>query len=109
IAYVVRRCSPFCISFSLSLLDALPVCASRFSERVLEPITSGVVDEHRILMGHRCVNSRMTLAVGVDHQLDTDCPSEVLSTATPRSEEHTSELQSRFDLVCRLLLSKNKY
>src|SRR5699024_11225985 len=28
-----------------------------------------------------------------------------------RSEEHTSELQSRFDLVCRLLLEKknNKY
>src|SRR5437868_3639186 len=26
-------------------------------------------------------------------------------TASPRSEEHTSELQSRFDLVCRLLLS----
>src|SRR5699024_11464123 len=24
-----------------------------------------------------------------------------------RSEEHTSELQSRFDLVCRLLLDKN--
>src|SRR5699024_12334772 len=24
-----------------------------------------------------------------------------------RSEEHTSELQSRFDLVCRLLLAKN--
>src|SRR5699024_12021276 len=24
----------------------------------------------------------------------------------PRSEEHTSELQSRFDLVCRLLLEK---
>src|SRR5437868_12960756 len=26
--------------------------------------------------------------------------------ATYRSEEHTSELQSRFDLVCRLLLEK---
>src|SRR5699024_11568474 len=25
-----------------------------------------------------------------------------------RSEEHTSELQSRFDLVCRLLLDKKK-
>src|SRR5699024_12675929 len=25
---------------------------------------------------------------------------------SPRSEEHTSELQSRFDLVCRLLLEK---
>src|SRR5699024_11989412 len=39
--------------------------------------------------------------------------SEPLSTATglhdalrERSEEHTSELQSRFDLVCRLLLEK---
>src|SRR5207249_10252978 len=27
---------------------------------------------------------------------------------TVRSEEHTSELQSRFDLVCRLLLEKKK-
>src|SRR5207249_9128764 len=26
----------------------------------------------------------------------------------PRSEEHTSELQSRFDLVCRLLLEKKR-
>src|SRR6478672_12655233 len=28
--------------------------------------------------------------------------------ATQRSEEHTSELQSRSDLVCRLLLEKKK-
>src|SRR5207249_7343040 len=28
--------------------------------------------------------------------------------AEGRSEEHTSELQSRFDLVCRLLLEKKK-
>src|SRR5438067_10747382 len=28
--------------------------------------------------------------------------------AHKRSEEHTSELQSRFDLVCRLLLEKKK-
>src|SRR5438105_11629464 len=27
----------------------------------------------------------------------------------PRSEEHTSELQSRVDLVCRLLLEKKKH
>src|SRR5437868_14263565 len=31
-----------------------------------------------------------------------------LRLARPRSEEHTSELQSRFDLVCRLLLEKKK-
>src|SRR5699024_12184932 len=28
--------------------------------------------------------------------------------SSPRSEEHTSELQSRFDLVCRLLPEKKK-
>src|SRR5699024_12872750 len=36
---------------------------------------------------------------GIQHEL-TPLPK--------RSEEHTSELQSRFDLVCRLLLEKKK-
>src|SRR5437868_10841596 len=43
----------------------------------------------------------------------TSCGTESNNTAfhsaletRPRSEEHTSELQSRFDLVCRLLLEK---
>src|SRR5699024_11738012 len=31
-----------------------------------------------------------------------------ISIDSLRSEEHTSELQSRFDLVCRLLLEKKK-
>src|SRR5438067_7809592 len=31
-----------------------------------------------------------------------------LQRVRERSEEHTSELQSRFDLVCRLLLEKKK-
>src|SRR5215204_7289483 len=31
-----------------------------------------------------------------------------LGYRTPRSEEHTSELQSHSDLVCRLLLEKKK-
>src|SRR5207249_8714818 len=31
-----------------------------------------------------------------------------LTAEAKRSEEHTSELQSRFDLVCRLLLEKKK-
>src|SRR2546428_9488623 len=34
------------------------------------------------------------------------CASRRICSATPRSEEHTSELQSRSDLVCRLLLEK---
>src|SRR6266849_9010733 len=33
-----------------------------------------------------------------------ECPAQMLA----RSEEHTSELQSRVDLVCRLLLEKKK-
>src|SRR5699024_11994404 len=33
---------------------------------------------------------------------------ELRSVRKARSEEHTSELQSRFDLVCRLLLEKKK-
>src|SRR5699024_11143881 len=34
---------------------------------------------------------------------------EMIAIPAWRSEEHTSELQSRFDLVCRLLLEKKKY
>src|SRR5690625_5918008 len=33
----------------------------------------------------------------------------VVPNSSPRSEEHTSELQSRGHLVCRLLLEKKKY
>src|SRR5437867_8800695 len=33
---------------------------------------------------------------------------EPLRHVPPRSEEHTSELQSPYDLVCRLLLEKKK-
>src|SRR5699024_11991996 len=38
------------------------------------------------------------------HGIMTDYTKQVI-----RSEEHTSELQSRFDLVCRLLLAKKKF
>src|SRR5699024_11467334 len=33
---------------------------------------------------------------------------QAIALGLSRSEEHTSELQSRFDLVCRLLLEKKK-
>src|SRR5690349_22144423 len=38
----------------------------------------------------------------------TSRPSSVFGGRIRRSEEHTSELQSRRDLVCRLLLEKKK-
>src|SRR3989475_9583475 len=54
--------------------------------------------------------------VGVDapagHQLRDDRAAEVVVGRAPcvgqRSEEHTSELQSQSNLVCRLLLEKKK-
>src|SRR5207249_6891994 len=40
--------------------------------------------------------------------IKTFCPCRIRPLSRRRSEEHTSELQSRFDLVCRLLLEKKK-
>src|SRR5690606_41564206 len=37
-----------------------------------------------------------------------EVPREMIEAALSRSEEHTSELQSRENLVCRLLLEKKK-
>src|SRR5690625_6186083 len=41
-------------------------------------------------------------------QVDRLCKLVPNNPANPRSEEHTSELQSRGHLVCRLLLEKKK-
>src|SRR5947209_17327834 len=48
----------------------------------------------------------MTTAAAID-RLVHHCV--ILELNIPRSEEHTSELQSRQYLVCRLLLEKKKY
>src|SRR5215469_17977999 len=49
-----------------------------------------------------------TLFRSVPSQNTHPCFSPALEVAGHRSEEHTSELQSRRDLVCRLLLEKKK-
>src|SRR5207253_10496047 len=51
------------------------------------------------------VSKEMVLAFGLDHIIIW---SERRREPFPRSEEHTSELQSRGHLVCRLLLEKKK-
>src|SRR2546422_9386982 len=43
-----------------------------------------------------------------DRPLLLDADGASLARDRPRSEEHTSELQSRLHLVCRLLLEKKK-
>src|SRR5690606_39784268 len=65
---------------------------------VYDPLGGGLlaVSHHRV---HELGDDEVTeLGIRVDFAL--------LGTVTTRSEEHTSELQSRENLVCRLLLEK---
>src|SRR2546422_7751422 len=61
----------------------------------------------------RSLDRRLLLAhLEGEHVADRDHPREPLlvhDREVARSEEHTSELQSRLHLVCRLLLEKKKY
>src|SRR6266496_6679838 len=66
--------------YTLSLHDALPIYRSRARARRAASLVGDL-------------ESREAAAVGAENG---------------RSEEHTSELQSRRDLVCRLLLEKKK-
>src|SRR5689334_23508950 len=73
--------------YTLSLHDALPISA-------IEKTVAG------LLKGNQPKLAAFGLAEG----------GVALTSLQPgRSEEHTSELQSQFHLVCRLLLEKKKY
>src|SRR5687768_17662321 len=52
-------------------------------------------------------NEEHVIAAKIENSLAIDYPADRLETVI-RSEEHTSELQSRLHLVCRLLLEKKK-
>src|SRR5699024_12558213 len=68
---------------------------------------SGIVRSRRALVAGCPMQAR---SGSIASQSFTCIPATTVSARThsaeiaPRSEEHTSELQSRFDLVCRLLL-----
>src|SRR5690625_6406840 len=77
--------------YTLSLHDALPIST---------PVSGSIMRESTLKVGrpkHRCLGRCIGLA----------CKKAAVSLR-PRSEEHTSELQSRGHLVCRLLLEKKK-
>src|SRR5699024_12642248 len=83
------------VTYTLSLHDALPICtisiATSASILTIAGIILGVISTNGVL-------SQLGILIG---------RGAVISFLL-RSEEHTSELQSRFDLVCRLLLEKKK-
>src|SRR3712207_8826868 len=60
-------------------------------------------------LGHRVALAEGEGAILLDRvEVDRDAPRRADFVLAPRSEEHTSELQSRQYLVCRLLLEKKK-
>src|SRR2546429_7257805 len=75
--------------YTLSLHDALPIFLGIYKSVAIE---GGVQFPAYRDTGARLARERLRYAVNVSH----------------RSEEHTSELQSRLHLVCRLLLEKKK-
>src|SRR3712207_7905596 len=79
--------------YTLSLHDALPIYQPR------QPFRRPSRVVQRLLVGD-----------GVAHQSGNDPDQDRRHQPAPeeRSEEHTSELQSRQYLVCRLLLEKKK-
>src|SRR5207247_9870839 len=81
----------------LSLHDALPISAAAGISSAGSgghPAVDGQRGGHELFPAHRPGRS------GHDHT--------IADQRRWRSEEHTSELQSRVDLVCRLLLEKKK-
>src|SRR5690606_40919841 len=84
--------------YTLSLHDALPI--SLVGVGVLEPWVGADELEERLqvaLEAHALLQCLHLAAQPLDF------------VQADRSEEHTSELQSRENLVCRLLLEKKKY
>src|SRR5699024_12751950 len=90
--------------YTLSLHDALPICrhSRPHTHRPAwsPPSTPSALHRH-----HICREE----APGQNHQgaARKFWQSALWGEYPGRSEEHTSELQSRFDLVCRLLLEKH--
>src|SRR5699024_11913519 len=94
---------------SLSLRDALPICQGEPTVAVdlcvvADPAQQPVGDPRGP------PGTAGELRRGVVVQSPTEQPrgpgDDALQVGRLRSEEHTSELQSRFELVCRLLLEK---
>src|SRR5438034_5738803 len=85
--------------YTLSLHDALPILKSRHAPEFSHPNHERLVQQP----AHLQVGEQ-----GGAGLIEDGCVDAVLVFQHLRSEEHTSELQSHSDLVCRLLLEKKK-
>src|SRR3712207_8060002 len=85
--------------YTLSLHDALPILKTNATETAM-PLPSPLPGASRGRSSNPMTSAARTANSGV--------PSSCSSRWAIRSEEHTSELQPRQYLVCRLLLEKKK-
>src|SRR5207249_10333016 len=89
-------------TYTLSLHDALPIWSV---ERVQKQAPE-VVKRYQEQLRERVKNAGLEMPGLDDERLHKEIVYFADQARHFRSEEHTSELQSRFDLVCRLLLEK---
>src|SRR5699024_12219268 len=89
-----KICSSIQSSFAISSNDA---CNSSKKSRPLKSITKATF----CILLFVSFNNSKNFGISVGGKLSTQ---KYPKSSKLRSEEHTSELQSRFDLVCRLLL-----
>src|SRR5439155_23509112 len=93
----------------LSLHDALPILAALRAGAGLVTVASSAPPTAPELMTGRLedvpalLEGKTVIAIGPGLGRTPETDALVLRTVEPRSEEHTSELQSRGHLVCRLL------
>src|SRR5690606_41943567 len=95
--------------YTLSLHDALPIFTARsLAHACAFSYAARIRSAHRV---HCVRDRRRALCVGGSRRRSSrhgaHCNGSTCERSN-RSEEHTSELQSRENLVCRLLLEKNK-
>src|SRR3712207_7938605 len=84
--------------YTLSLHDALPICFATSTTRPPPMPTTKSGRRSKMRAATTDTNSWLLPATGHSS----------ISSPDSRSEEHTSELQSRQYIVCRLLLEKKK-
>src|SRR5207249_10532700 len=97
---------PFFSFFFFFLLIRRPPRSTLFPYTTLFRSKQGAPDPVYYLHGEEDVLKDEAVRVLLERAVDPAARD--FSTSSSRSEEHTSELQSRFDLVCRLLLEKKK-
>src|SRR5690349_23720150 len=88
--------------------DHLKKLTTKLTTRVLHEIPSTTLNGHPDMRTPNNTHFTFLGVNGEDLIIKLDENKISASTGSARSEEHTSELQSRRDLVCRLLLEKKK-